>query len=109
MHGGRLSVFAGLVLDLAEGTLCERGSAENFPLIATIAGELFMLACSVLQVPSHSFGGRRQGQHANTDRLSPVFLRLRRNDTVGSECVVSHRTFPFGEKRQDGDARSQVE
>src|SRR5258708_3141207 len=69
---GHISVFAGLVLDLAEGTLCERGSAENFPLIATIAGEPFMLARSVLQVLSHSFGGRRQGQHANTDRLSPV-------------------------------------
>jgi hypothetical protein len=87
---GHISVFAGLVLDLAEGTLCER----EFPLIATITGEPFMLARSVLQVLSHSFGSRRQGQHANTDRLSPVFLRLRRNDTVGSECVVSHSDVP---------------
>jgi hypothetical protein len=95
----RYGAFARLVRDLAEGKLCKSGSADlAFPLIATIAGEPFMLARSVLQVPSHSFGSCRKSQHANSERLPSVFLRLRRNDAVRSECVVSHRTFPFGEK-----------
>jgi hypothetical protein len=80
----------------------------DFPLIATIAGEPFMLARSVLQVPLHSFGSRHRSQRANTDRLPSVFFRLRRrNHIVGSEYVVSHRTFPFGEKDKVMIGRAQ--
>jgi hypothetical protein len=88
-------------------TRVEAPVAAGDPLIATIAGEPFMLARSVLQVPSHSFGGRRQSQRANTERLPPVFFRLCRNDTVGCECVVSHRAFPFGAKVKVAIGRAQ--